>query len=892
MTNPSNSSLASIPLPVLERIDAVCSSFESELNSDRIPQIEDFLKSDSEEEHHLLLRELLHLELTKKKGLGLSATQVEYEARFAAYPDVVREAFEDDTGVDSVAAPQDQVQFGGDNRVGELVAERYQVVSLLGSGGFSDVYLAEDTKSLQQVALKVLKPNGAADADSLLAEANVLADLEHPNIAHAYDSGRVDGMAYIAMRFVDGKTLAETIKEQQQSKENPLRVEQAVRWTMEICDALQFAHQQGLTHRDIKPHNVLIDSNQNAVVADFGFALREADQEQHFGDRSGTPYYRSPEQVRGEADWLDGRSDVWSVGVVLYEMLAGQRPFRGYSLEEIDRQILQRPAKPLRQIDPSIPAWLDAICLKCLDKSPQSRYPTASALAHALRHKKHPLAQRVNRFLVAAVALLVVVSISFGFIARRGSQHALEATERYVRNVHDKMNGVPGKKNAALRESALQNALLDMEEFGASGRRADLLRVSLQIRLAKTQRQQKNSAAATANIHESITILERNLRQIPPRKQPPVLRLLGITYDMLGDIEKNSDAATAIDYYQQARAYRAKWLEIASSDVDVVSSSPFKYAARDAPEGIDKITELEHAQQGLGTSHLTLGQMYRRDPARVDDALASFQDLVAIRESIFKAHPKLLYSQKVYAGALRDLATAQGSKGDYDSAISNLDESIVLLRGVINSIANDPTADPGDLLVSKYNITVHLRSLSDIFFRIGQREAAIDALEEAVEDLEHLQNNYDTNSLMLQRIEFKLAQCYYSLGLLNMSQKAEAAEGYFEKSTMMFSKRDNAERMFPLARLHRREEASQIADAHFSVQPSVADVFTRGRLYAVCAWSAQVQNHGSEFSRFRDLAIRDFEQTLESGVTPSVIRDDPELQFLQSEIAYRDLMTK
>jgi tetratricopeptide (TPR) repeat protein len=275
--------------------------------------------------------------------------------------------------------------------------------------------------------------------------------------------------------------------------------------------------------------------------------------------------------------------------------------------------------------------------------------------------------------------------------------------------------------------------------------------------------------------------------------------------------------------------------------------------------------------------------MYRRDPSKYHQARTSFQALVDVRKSLLDAHPDLMHSKQVYAGALRDLGTAEEASGAYDLAIDNYEKSIDMLRDIIATQTHSP---PRNLIVPKQNIAIHLRNLGSGYFRTGQHEKSIDAFEEAIEHLEYLQHNHSLSKQTKQRVELKLAQCNYSLGLHQMF-RGRTEETFFENSLSLFSKHDSFERAFPLARLHRRDEAVQLAEEYVLNDPSVASVFWRGRLYAACAWSAKTQNQTYDFMRFRNLAIGDIEKSLVAGVSPFVVRDDPELQFLESDPLYQ-----
>jgi eukaryotic-like serine/threonine-protein kinase len=266
-------------------------------------------------------------------------------------------------------------------RVPQRFADRYNIIRRVGVGGMADVYLADDLKMGRQVALKILHPQYAGDdsfVERFRREALAAAKLSHPNIVQIYDSGREGDFNFIVMEYVEGRSLKDYL-----AQEGPLEVAEASRIAREVLTALAYAHRSGLVHRDVKTGNILLSSDGKVQVTDFGIALAQAGSTMtQTGTILGTAYYLSPEQAQGLP--LDGRSDIYSLGVVLYEMLTGRRPFEGDSPVSIAYKHVREMPRPPSHHRADVPRPLEAIVMTALTKRPEDRYSSAALMRRDL----------------------------------------------------------------------------------------------------------------------------------------------------------------------------------------------------------------------------------------------------------------------------------------------------------------------------------------------------------------------------------------------------------------------------------------------------------------------------------------------------------------------------
>jgi beta-lactam-binding protein with PASTA domain/predicted Ser/Thr protein kinase len=304
-----------------------------------------------------------------------------------------------------------------------VIDGRYRVLKRLGSGGMADVYCAEDSQLQRRVALKVLHRRFAEDrqfVERFRREASSAAGLQHPNVVAIFDRGEWDGTYYIAMEYVEGRTLKDIIREK-----GAAPPEAAIDITLQILRAARYAHRRGIVHRDIKPHNVLIDQDGRVRVADFGIARAGTSDMTETGSIMGTAQYISPEQAQGRP--VDARSDLYSIGVVLYELLTGREPFDAESPVTVALMQVNEPPVPPMQLVPEIPPALDAIVLRAMEKDPARRFADADEFIAALESARAapqeviapPVVEEVvedegRRWWLWLLILLALAAIAFG----------------------------------------------------------------------------------------------------------------------------------------------------------------------------------------------------------------------------------------------------------------------------------------------------------------------------------------------------------------------------------------------------------------------------------------------------------------------------------------------
>ena len=334
--------------------------------------------------------DLIYGEILLRESIGQTPLESEYHERFPNLSESISRQFQVHRALQlDPADPGLSTARGGRtfpatirdvSKISQIQIPGFELLSLAGRGGSGVAYRAIDSKLKRVVAIKLLSSVDSLDEkrrDQLLREAESAASLVHPAIVKVHQIGETSGTPFLVMEFVDGGSLADRMKQ------GPLVAEEAVKIASTTSNAIAYAHGQGVVHRDIKPGNILLDQAGNPFVCDFGLAKRlDAEQSMHTTDVVGTPAYMPPEQARGEA--ADKRSDVYSLGATLYEMLSGRSPFQAATPWEILNQVLMTDPVPLRQLNPTIPKDLETICTKCLEKDPARRYESAQDIVDEL----------------------------------------------------------------------------------------------------------------------------------------------------------------------------------------------------------------------------------------------------------------------------------------------------------------------------------------------------------------------------------------------------------------------------------------------------------------------------------------------------------------------------
>jgi tetratricopeptide (TPR) repeat protein len=537
MSDPS-SLLLELSEGAMWRLEEACCRFEEAWQAGRPPRLEDFAAGAERDERLALLRELLRLEVYYRRQAGEGPSAADYQTRFPEATAVLQEVFASPPRPDGLPAPpgeaDDPEQTGpellaptsdeepavgnGDVPVSEAPGEaepsRYRTLRFHARGNLGEVFVAEDTELHREVALKEIKPENARRPDSrgrFVLEAEVTGRLEHPGVVPVYGLGTyADGRPYYAMRFIRGQELAKAIAAfhgQAPARFDSLEFRGLLGRFVAVCQAVAYAHSRGVLHRDLKPGNIMLGEFGETLVVDWGLARvlgrpgadrAVPDEEERLrvrgdgwaataaGAMVGTPAFMSPEQARGAGDELGPATDVYGLGATLYALLTNQAPFQGKVAEVLSR--VERGAwRPARQVNPAVPAALEAICGRAMAPRPEERYGSALELAGDVEHwladepvaaYREPAGARLRRWVrkhprrvtAAGVLLLAtVVGLTTGTVLLERSKREAQDNFEMAQGAVDKcLNGV--SEEFWMDEPAMQpmreKLLRQAEEYG------------------------------------------------------------------------------------------------------------------------------------------------------------------------------------------------------------------------------------------------------------------------------------------------------------------------------------------------------------------------------------------------------------------------------------------
>jgi serine/threonine-protein kinase len=410
---------------------------------------------------------------------------------------------------------------------------RYEIIEKLGEGAMGTVYRALDPLIERTVAIKTIPLNLPEEEkklfeDRFLREAKSAGRLSHPNIVTIYDVGETNECAYIAMEYLDGMSLREIIRQH-----GPLPIELALDTALQMAHALAFAHDHGIVHRDVKPPNVIVTGKRATVkLTDFGIAHLMSNSETRAGMLMGSPRYMSPEQVQGQT--VDGRSDIFSLGIVLHEMLTGQPPFGGDELHGILFRIVNEPVPPASRLRPDIPAGLDDILSKCLAKRPQDRYPNAHELSRDLDsllqqfHQEfpepnvNPPLPRTLKVIAFGMPLIIAICLVLGLIV---ITFILDRNQDKLRNAQPSIqtpqlinitNSLSADKDSKTKSTQPPQ---NTKRTGDSSKEEDFFLKALDKKLANLRVKRTELLSTYTELHPDVVMLDRQIEQLEDERR-------------------------------------------------------------------------------------------------------------------------------------------------------------------------------------------------------------------------------------------------------------------------------------------------------------------------------------------------------------------------------------
>ncbi|MEC7566494.1 MAG: protein kinase [Planctomycetota bacterium] len=648
----------------------------------------------------------------------------------------------------------------------------FDLLNEVGRGASGSVWEARDTKLNRIVAVKIPRAGMVSSTfrQQMLREARSVAKLNHPNIVAVYEVGKSDDDVYIVSDFIEGLTLSDM------SKMNRLLPRQAVGICLKIANALQHAHEQGVVHRDLKPSNVMIDRQGEPQILDFGLAKRDNAETAITveGKLLGTPAYMPPEQARGDVHDVDRRADVYSLGVVLFELLTGELPFRG-TVRMLLHQVIHDEVPNPRKLNSSIPKDLATITLKCMEKDPRKRFQSCQMLADDLKAwlEHRPIKSRPvgdlgklrrwskRRPVVASLTAAVCVTVMAGLSI--STYFAVEA-KREAESA--RISGNESLAQASQALIAFKQASENLEQAKAAQQEA--------VQSAAEADRQRNFAeksfqVAQTTVDDFFTEVSQSTLLNEPHLEPLRRQLLEKAKEYYTQLTKEkSDDRLVLEKAADAHWRLASILHSLGDLEDSVSESRasiriFEQLLEADPDHLDYVWS-------LARSHINLA-LVLRDLGRHDEVREMYRSAISTLEPVADKNPELYGPIASLGKAYNNLAAELRSFSDYEAARVNLDKAIAIHTMLIEKLPQ--------VLEYRNSLGLNYTTLGSVLGKLGEKDQAIVMYKRGVEQHEH---NHQENPKAV-KYAASLAGSYSALatGMKNSGQSQDAVE-VFEKS--------------------------------------------------------------------------------------------------------------